>query len=55
MFIKQPMKNLIYNLTQGPTPLNRVCSHWELCNVFYKLHLVEGTFSIEFGSINDDV
>ena len=49
------MKNLINNLTQGPPPLDRVCNHWEPCNFFYRLHLVVGTFSIEFGSINDDV
>ncbi len=53
--IKLQMKNLIKNLTQGPTPQHRVCSHCEICNVFYRLHLVVGTFSIEFGSINDDV
>ena len=55
VFIKQLTKNLINNLTQGPTPPNRVCSHWELYNFFYRFQLVVGTFSIEFGSINDDV
>ena len=55
VLIKQQTKNLINNLTQGPTPPNRICIHWELYNFFYRLHLVVGTFSIEFGSINDDV
>ena len=46
--IKLQTKDVINNLTQGPTPQHRVCSHCELCNVFYRLHLVVGTFSIEF-------
>ena len=55
VLIKQKTKNLINNLTQGPTLPDQVRSHWELCNFFYRLHLVVGTFSIEFGSINADV
>ncbi len=45
--IKLQTKNLINNLIQGPTPLSRVCSHCELCNIFYRLHLVVGMFSID--------
>ena len=44
--IKQQTKNLINNLTQGPTLPDRVRSHWELCNFFSRLHLVVGTFSL---------